>query len=438
MSMKSFIQVAALLAIVIGGIFGVTLLTQYAGNKPADQQVVNGELLKFETTKAQWEPGDAMYPKEFERGNPGHFDYLASNANNKDVMLFLDSKTCKCTSVRVAILPADVSGKLKNMSSNKPVGGQLEPYVANANWKWLLQDKSRPAEPVTIPAAAGDTPQFAVVRLEWEAKDPQVTNIKVGMHGVLGGTTSYHELEVGFTIVPPILIGPDALNVGDLNQGENAEAVFYVWSATRDTFPAVTSMVAPDTCIQVSEPRRITGQELTELPAKLIADGAYSFQTRPKCAYEIKVAVAEQKGEHQLELGPLGRRIYVNRGEPGEVFTILTGTVRGPVKVGEPADHDRVDLRVFPAATGAPPRTVRITSTVPGMQLHVDHVKPDFLQVQLEEIKSAFSPPSWRLTVAVPPNAAAGPLANDSAIYLKTKDKSPRTIRIPVAGNASG
>src|SRR5262249_37849190 len=36
------------------------------------------------------------------------------------------------------------------------------------------------------------------------------------------------------------------------------------------------------------------------------------------------------------------------------------------------------------------------------------------------------------------PNVLAGPLPNDSAIYLKTGGPTPRRIRIPVTGNPSG
>ena len=57
---------------------------------------------------------------------------------------------------------------------------------------------------------------------------------------------------------------------------------------------------------------------------------------------------------------------------------------------------------------------------------------------EMIESKSGFGPRRWKLTVVAPPNALAGPLPSDSAIYLKTQATPPRRVRIPVTGNASG
>jgi len=115
----------------------------------------------------------------------------------------------------------------------------------------------------------------------------------------------------------------------------------------------------------------------------------------------------------------------------------VTGTVRGPIQVGKPPATDRVDLRVFRAEIGVE-KMVEITSSVPGLQLSVDHIKPQEIGVELKEVKTKFGSKQWNLTIVVRPDTVAGPLPTDSAIYLKTNSTPPRRIRIPITGNASG
>jgi hypothetical protein len=119
------------------------------------------------------------------------------------------------------------------------------------------------------------------------------------------------------------------------------------------------------------------------------------------------------------------------------MMVTVTATVRGPIEVGKPADRDRIDFRVFRSDIGAE-KMVEIKSSVPGLTLSIDRVTPDTIKAELQPMTSPFGTRSWKLTVVVPPDAQAGPLPADSAIYLKTDSKPPRRVRIPVNGNASG
>jgi len=60
-------------------------------------------------------------------------------------------------------------------------------------------------------------------------------------------------------------------------------------------------------------PGLLTKEELKALPATLLEGGATQSISRALSAYEIKVTAHEQLGENQLELGPLARRIVINK-----------------------------------------------------------------------------------------------------------------------------
>jgi hypothetical protein len=257
----------------------------------------------------------------------------------------------------------------------------------------------------------------------------------------MGSAADYLEFDLPVMITPVLATSRDQLPFGDINPGDTREQSFVVWSATRDNVPAKAELATkdPDTdaCIRVAEPRRLTGDELKKLPDELAAIPEIKSRTRPKCAYAVTVTVFESRDGKQLELGPLARRLVVNRGSDSEATVLLTGTVRGAIQVGEPADHDRIDLRVFPATRGTQ-KLVVVKSSIPGLALTVDHVKPADLQAAIVAGPPGFGTRQWKLTVTAPPDKLAGPLPMDSAIYLKTNSTPPRRVRIPVMGNASG
>jgi hypothetical protein len=440
--MKSFIQIVATLVILAGVVFGATFFTQYTrtkeGGKDNGQQPPRVQIVRLSDEKeAVWDPEDRQYVQEFERGTKGHYDFVVANPNDKPITVHLDSTTCKCTNVEFAMVSAATREKLKEMKP-LPAGRKLELLLDGVKWATMLKEKSQPTIPMTIPAADGGVPQFAAVRMEWDTKDPQTTRLTAKFNARLGADADFWSFEVPVVIVPPVMVAPqDGLSVGELFADGVREASIYVWSATRKDFEAKVELSQRDPCITVAPPRALAAEELKTLSTRLAEAGIATHKSRPICGYEIKVTVAEKRGDNQLELGPLGRRIVVNRGQESELFVILSGTVRGPIQVGEQSDRDRIDLRVFRADRGTD-KTVSITTTDPNLQMSVDHVTPEGVQVDLQEEKAQGGPRSWSLKVVVPPNVQAGPFPTDSAIYLKLNTNPPRRIRIPLVGNASG
>ena len=439
--MKSVIQIIATLVVLAGVVFGAAYFTQFSRTNEATtdtkQTIDRLRVVQWSGNNvAQWDPNDPQYVQEFERGTKGNYDFLLSNSNDKPVTVTLNGTSCKCTSVEFAVLPPAARSKLKELN-DLPAGKKLEPFLDGAKWEPMLQDKSKPTIPMTIPAADG-VPQFAAVRLKWDTKDPQTTRLTAKFNARLAAAVDYWDFEVPLVIVPPVMVAPqEGLSVGELYADAVRDVSIFVWSATRDHFDAKVELSMPDPCIVVSPPRPLVADELKNLSAHLAEAGIATHKSRPKCGYEIKVNVAEHRDKSQAELGPLARRIFVNRGTETELFVILTGNVKGPIQVGEPADRDRIDLRVFRADRGTD-KTVSITTTDPKLQLKVSRLIPDAVQAELQESKSESGPSSWTLTVVVPPNAQAGPFPSDSAIYLEMNTNPPRRIRIPLVGNASG
>src|SRR5262245_30736113 len=161
--MKSAIQVAALLAVVVGGVFGVTFLTQHT-RKPVDAIVPQPDghikkLLDAPERKANWAavaglPGYESY--EVEKGTTGHYDFLVGHKGDKPVKLIMEKQfSCTCANLKVqfGLVPDTERAKLKD-ANPRPFGPQLDPYVGGVQWTLLTSDKSQAASsPITIPAA---------------------------------------------------------------------------------------------------------------------------------------------------------------------------------------------------------------------------------------------------------------------------------------------
>jgi hypothetical protein len=170
------------------------------------------------------------------------------------------------------------------------------------------------------------------------------------------------------------------------------------------------------------------------------------------CAYRIPITLQAESedGTMPFELGPFRRWVTLSGSEEDGIELVRTaveGRIEGDVSVGNPSDAGAILLGVFERQRGAR-RSVVLQSNVPGLELKLDpdHKVPDFLKVQLAD-KAEIGPAgsrTWKLQVEAVPGRARGlfprdddPTYRDSAVYLKTLEKTPRTIRIPVKGTAN-
>lgn len=446
--MKSVVSAVILLAIVIGGVFALTFAKQYTKtDENSAAQVtapVRKTFLECKEVKADWDsvlnmPPGASYKLEVEKGVKGHYDFLVKSENAKPISATVKINfncTCLTPSVQTALLAPEQRAKLKSLEKT-PAGPQIEPFLAGAQWHPVYHDLKNPSPSFTIPPAEGDVPQYLVVRIGWDTKDYKSTYIRADLEAQMGLVSDGFTFEVPLTVTIPVLASQQEVQLGSITTGQKREADVVFWSPTRDKFPASVGLATEDPCIELSTPRPLTPDELQRLPVELLNSKTMQVWSRAKSGYVVHVTVNESKGDNQLELGPLSRKFILNRSTDTENTVVLHATVRGSIKVGDAGDPDRVDLGTFNAGHGVE-KHVGITSPDPSLQLVLDHVKPDNLEVKLEDAKAGPGVRRWKLNVFAPPNIFGGPLPGDAAIYLKTVTTPPRRIRIPVLGNASG
>ena len=455
------LQVVVLLAVLVGGVFGLTLLTQYTKapvQRAADKAGPGRSVppLRVPENQAVWDTNDTNYVAEFEKGpqGQGHYDFWVSNANPKPVSVSLLSKSCTCAEVKLGIVPAAAlaAARAANPSRQEVLGDKLGvssppgvdvlkefPELAKAvEWHPLVRERDLPPVPVTVPAAdptAGT--QLAVIRLGWEARDVKSMRLAAEVQHQFDNNLETTRFEVPLQIVPPLLVSAPSLNIGDLSYGEQRDARLFIWSATR---PAIDDLrveeVLHDPCTEVGAPVPLNSKELEQLPTYLLQSGMTPQRTKPRCAYVVKVTVSEHRGNNQLELGPLSRKLLVKGADEQEVPVMLTGHVRGAIRVGEANDRDRIDLGSFRAERPWE-KEIIVTSSDPNLRLEVVQKVPESLKVELKDQRGGLGQKRWRLWIGVEPNTFSGLLPSDTAVYLQTLTNPPRRMRVPVTGNAT-
>jgi hypothetical protein len=461
--MKSILQYAALLIVIIGAVFGLTFLTQNTsapvekkGSGVGDAaETESGSPLTVIEKEAVWDENDRAYKAEFEQGSHGHYDFWVSNSHSKPVDVALLTTSCMCTEVQLGIIPpAEWHAWRRRVDDLAPVnvlmGLVRAPNLAGmlahngfgekVQWTTLARrDKNSTATEAHVPPADSTTgPQWAVIRMSWDGKSSQ--NLQADVQHRIGTNTEVTRFQVPISIVPPVLISNPALSIGDLNFNEQREVVVFVWSATRDDFTVSIEDPSHDPCIVAGPPRRMTPEERTTIPLALRATDKIP-PTKMRSGYIIPIVVYERRDGKQLELGPLSRRLTVRTDAiPDPTMVLVQGTVRGLVDVGEAGDKatekDRVNLGTF-RADRVKETTVMVSAREPNVNLRLKSVRPDYLNVSLTELPGSVGLPQWKLQVTVEANRVSGLLPGDSAIYLETVGPSPRAIRIPVVGNAT-
>jgi hypothetical protein len=294
---------------------------------------------------------------------------------------------------------------------------------------------------VTVPAAArADEPQLGAVRFSWEVKTSTLIRLKAALQHQIGNSQEMTDFEVPLSVVSPLIVAPVSVPLEDLNYNDRRDIFLFAWSATRPSIKIHVDKRTPsDACVEVGEPVPLTEQDRRFLPALLQRQGQLSSATRMLCGYSIKVTVFERRGDQQLDLGPLARRLTVkldNGSGPDEsVDVTITGTVRGVIQVGDAKDRDRIDLGTFKANRPFD-KTIQITSTDPNIGLRLAGKSPESMHVELKEQPGGFGNKRWTLHLEVEPNTFSGFLPTDASVILETVGNSTRRIRIPVAGIA--
>ncbi len=441
--MKSITQIVVLVVVVVGGIAGVTFVSQYdwltkkKSKQPSPQS--DEPVLAFPMLTAQ---GDFTS----EIGATGYHDFVFQNRQSSPVDLYLKFKSCRCSSVEVGFLrPEDwqylvrTSWMSSLMNSLLTHGVSLDRDLLcrqlleqNLAWQSLTDDGKK----LVVPAADGpNLPTVGLARVRWrgEKLGPHALGAELQAIRVRQQDSAEYKLQVSANFVPALDVVPPTVRAGELTaRGQARTLEFYCYSSTRDRFPLTAKESQND-------PRFVCScTPLTEVECQAMQIGI-GIQTSVRCAYRINVTVHERLSDKEpLDIGYFRRELVLTSDVDLDPLRIpLTGMVRGEVTVGSGGDRDQIDLGLFAAQNGQS-KTIAISTEQPKLQLQVAEKKPKFLEVRLEETGREGGGVSkrWSLKVTVPPNQSIGRLPDESCVVLLTNGTPPRRVRIPVKGNA--
>jgi hypothetical protein len=403
--------------------------TPNAATTPDNNSLVEGKgPIEFVSTKAVWEK-DSDYVREFERGVPGHYDFLFKNVAPTEAELGLFAPSCDCVSIQASLLDKQEFAKLEKAQSDDP-SAEL-PYTTRPAWQNLEQSRD---SKLIVPAEGS-----GVVRVNWNGrKDPgRQLNLtpKIWFRSADKAERYGVPLTVPIVMVAGLNFSPDRVSVGQLGPGAIGKGEFFIWSVTRDNPDVSVKMEPPDPLVEV-QTRRMERSELDGLSRRLEDDGR--GKQRVKSAYHVNVVVHEKKGDREMELGPFIRDLTLYQDElPYGAKLRVTGIVRGEVDVGSGEEPGKIKLKPFSVKLGT--REVFPMWSDAKVNLEPFEQTPAGVEVKLSKLpkESTAQRTKWRLEVIVPPDAvSAGALGEESAIILRVNSTPPRLVRVPIIGNA--
>jgi hypothetical protein len=437
--------------------FGVTFL-----HRGSHSPTKAGEYAPLSFPHPKYRPGGA--PAVCELGKSGACDFWFVNPNDKDVTVGLERITCKCSSVRLQCVAAGPLASFLaarvGFAATEPGGGVLTPVApmlteaALAAWQdeWAAGQFGGPEEGTEL-TEKGSTvvPPRAVgaVHLVWKTEELGNRQVVARLWTAEPANVT-NELDALSKIVPALQITPNltVADLGTLTSEDLPRTVeLYCFSQTRSWLPLtahapVVGLSGPKDPVKVGAVVPLGQQERQALQDKV--------GLRLRSAYKVAVTLlpVSLDGTTPFDVGVFQRFVEFRCAEQGidPVEAEVRAFLRGVVTVGDTERAGFINFGLFPAAEGKK-RQVLVESDVAGLQLDVDAKRvPPFLAVpQLSEPDvTPGGHRTWRLTVEVPPGKALGhfpnaedPAYRDSAVYLKTREKPSRPIRIPVKGTAN-
>jgi hypothetical protein len=450
MSKNSWIVAVGILAVMV---FGLTFIMNYLGGRggPPPDSPKPPEMMRLDFVTPVAHEKDAPVLCELKKLT--WYDFWFENRNDKDVAVGLVSKSCKCVRVELYLLAESQRPSLVPMVASRVslLAGPLGPLAvatlgaaqdnqvrdtASVTGAPLTQDQS-----TTVPARA-----LGWVRMYWEGERAELRRQGVDLWTEQSNNPAPSRLEVTALVVRPLVAPPEG-DVGILSSHDLPRTrPLYCYSATRHDVRVNVAVEhdgrspAADPLV-VGKPERLSEAELAE-----VAKGTgFPFL---RCGFRVPVTLKDKAADGTpFEWGQFQRYLSVTSPDENVEAQIveLRGAVLGDVTVGDRGEGGWVSFGSFRYSEGKK-GTITLQSDVPGLDLEVDDARtPAFLQVKL---KNQYTSPeghrTWRFDVTVKP--LEGPVTipasddaafRDSAFYVKTKEKPPRSIRVPVRGTAN-
>jgi len=433
-------------------VFVVTFAMNYLGDAGSPRRNTEGNTgtagvgLTFSTRKF---PEDRSL-LEYEVKKPGAIDFWFVNANDRPLDVGLKETSCtKCVGADLFLLPPERRPELALLAARLTLAhrGALDVATREAVSVLTLRDletsaRQLPLEPrATVPAGA-----LGWVRVHWTGGSLSTSRMTATLWMDNQEDGAEERLELNVWLREPIQVSRGReVSLGSVAAEELPRTEWIrCWSPTRLEFPLRTEVPGPSVRasdpFEVGRPLPLTPQELTDLE-QTVKEGQILS------GYRVSVTLRplSPDGTTPCGLGPFRREVMLTGVEGMEPLKVaVTGVVEGAVRVD--SGEGVVRFGPFNRHRGAQ-YPLTLGSDVPGLGLVLDRVRTaHFLKVHLPERPevSASGHRSWRLRVEVLPKRVSGsfprqddPALRDCAVYLKTTEKPPRSIRIPVNGTAN-
>lgn len=447
-------------------VFGVTLISQYAGGpgpdevRPQDDPAIPGVPLLFAKNEMAYEPGSEDLDKKYFQGYFEVTDQLVKvnfwfkNPHKQPVTFTVRGRSCSaCTSANVAVVSPEAMKQFESQTARARFGLGVTPvpdlvtpmaHLALLNsLAWQPLDFERPEAGVAIPAAIDDdTPTWGVFQmlLKVTGVGPKSLEAAVGM--TIGTSPTVRQVFRVATVGAPALdVVPKKLDLGEFPEGAAARNYdLYCISATReqaDLSPPAANVNVKDPFIRLGAPVPLTPAERDRLSAEKVG-GAVQ---RVRGGYRIPVTVLRRvpAGEAaagaptQPDIGPYDRQIGVASTGASVVAVAVTANVTGVVGLLE---GGVIDLKDFNGRAGVE-RTATVVSDRADLELELvpEECVPRFVKLALAAPRVENGRKFWALKLAVPPDACQEDLPADSAVVLRGKTGGETVkVKLPVKG----
>lgn len=449
--MKSTSQTAILLGALVAVVFVVTFLSQWVssgdkgngGGKTKVATTANGNAKKLEF------PQNAANDSFLVEMSPetGSYDFWFKNPNDAPIEVALESRSCKCASVKLTTLTSEEEQEFRNApryaaaqvlaAAANPLAGIGTTYVVAQRHgfcfpgeRWQTLGDADPDKALPLPVVPPHGTGF--VRVGWDGKVHGNQRLKAAIFMNAKGDDARANaiLEVAVQFTPALTVSPASVDLNTpIREGKSASGSFYCWSFTRAGFHLDPRAKDNDPCFEC-ETIAIDPEDVQHLAGK----DAPPIRT----AYRVKVTVHSNRGGRSLDLGPFTHDVEVTSDSQTKFSSVVrvTGAIEGNIRVVSENGRDLINLEDFKSAKGVSKDvTLEADNDV---SLAVESKAPSYLTVKLNEAaRGATGKKQWLLRVTIPPDRADGKMPPESRVVLKTDETPARRIRIPVRGHAS-
>jgi hypothetical protein len=449
-------QWTSALAVLVAMVFGITFLVTYVSNPEAPDEGQgagggadeNGPILSFLIK---------TYPDSIpgEHGLTGGQVFWFVNEEDRPIKMGMNRTSCRCASVQAAYFPTEVKsrfvpmlafGGVGSLATNPDVVANLTDESAGGPLSVHELDNSSVVE---IP---GKTIGWVLMRWKGDSIGSQLLTAQVWMNN----RNQTLNLEARVYFVEPVRLTEadrrrvvqSPLTLGRLPFEDN----IFCWSSTRDHFDLEASVRGSNPTqdpFTVGKPVKLTTAECRSLTKQY---GLDKIVVPVRSGYRVPITLREKgaDGKTMVDLGTIRRWVSLKAPDIEPVEPILTSyemTIVGDVQLNMRGEARTVDFGPFNRAQGSKTVPVSVWTDNPAVSLEVDRERTSpFIEAHLEEETSSTAQArrTWRINIKVRPNQAIGDFPRgddgqyqDSAVYLKIKGGTWKSIRIPVQGSAN-